>query len=246
MDALETLGEKENAKKKATKKNKRRLENLEDCTSYEKTVTEGCAELKHSAKRSKGRDENHTNKADREQEVSKHDKNKVDGVEGFTEHKNQKDCIDIKDKKTMSMEYFYPVMGRTKKRERQDKDGDEKQEKKRKRQDIEETGNQDKKRKRVVKEDNKRQGKKRKRQIKEDDEKRDMKKKRQDTEETENQDKKRKRQDTEDDEKQDKKRKRQVNEKQDEEEEADQGGRREAGEEEEEAGRGARREAGKE
>ncbi|XP_063869595.1 uncharacterized protein LOC135105392 [Scylla paramamosain] len=150
MDAQETLAEKGNAKEKKATKNskKRRLESLEDCTSNEKTVTEGCAEMKHRAKRSKGGDKSRTKKADRGKEISKHNK-KVDVVEGITEHKNQREGNDIKDKKMMSVECFHPIMDRTKKRKRQNKDDDEKQNK-RKKQDTEETENQDKKRKRQV------------------------------------------------------------------------------------------------
>ncbi|KAK8375179.1 hypothetical protein O3P69_017766 [Scylla paramamosain] len=192
MDAQETLGEKGKAKEKLTKNKKRRLESLEDCTSHEKTVTEGCAEMKHRASR--------------------------------REHKNQRDGNDIKGKKTMSVECFHPIMDRTKKRKRQNKDDDEKQNK-RKKQDTEETENQDKKRKRQVNDDDEKQNKKRQRQVTDDDEKQDKKRKRLDTEDDEKQDRKRKRQvkdddakqdkkrkrlDTEDDEKQDKKRKRQV------------------------------------
>ncbi len=129
MDAQETLGEKGNGKEKlTTNKKKRRLESLEDCTSHEKTVTEGCAEMKHRAKRSKGGDESRTKKADRGKGILKHNK-KVDGVEGVTEHKNQRDGNDIKGKKTMSVECFHPIMDRTKKRKRQNKDDDEKQNK---------------------------------------------------------------------------------------------------------------------
>ncbi len=209
MDAQETLGEKGNGKEKLTKNNKKRpLENLEDCTSHEKTVTEGCAEMKHRAKRSKGGDESRTKKANREQEVSKHNKNKkVDGVEGVTEHKIQSHGNDIKDKKTMSTECFYPIMDRTK-RKRQNNDDDEKQDK-RKKHDTEETKNQDKKRKRQVKEDDEKQDKKRKRQVKEEDEKQGKKRKRQVKDDDAKQDNKRQRQDTENDEKKDKKRKRQ-------------------------------------
>ncbi|XP_063855156.1 glutamic acid-rich protein-like [Scylla paramamosain] len=177
VDAQETLGEKGNGKEKlTTNKKKRRLESLEDCTSHEKTVTEGCAEMKHRASR-RG-------------------------------HKNQRDGNDIKGKKTMSVECFHPIMDRTKKRKRQNKDDDEKQNK-RKKQDTEETENQDKKRKRQVNDDDEKQNKKRQRQVTDDDEKQDKKRKRLDTEDDEKQDKKRKRQVKDDDTKQDKKRKRQ-------------------------------------